>query len=1073
MFRKFSVSLGILLIPLICLTQNFPGGVYGADVWYKADAQDILDDYYEDYSGFPHLIERCPDEQGLISSGLLNFNPALVATDLCLQFNAPLEKLFQKSIFVVAEPEDEESYPLLSSNIIGDDFNEINGLLSENVFVIETKKGYAAKTESVFEPYQNAQVYFYSWSAFDQERKYKSYGQRGEALYKLGAPGINTDEVDQENISFAGVLPEFITFNRKLSKDEYRRIESYLSLKYGITKWHLESYVSSTNKTIWAKENNILFSHQIFGVGRDDISGLNQLQSESVHKKDFLITAIDSIMITNEELQNHTSIPDNNFLVFGNSGEAGIIDMTSPKFKRLKKVWLAQRTGDSIMEKSLEFKLNLEAAFSDETLENIKSEKEFVWMLHDVRANRNEKSDFQNNNVRFYKASSMSTDTVNGNMYAHFRQQDLKFDTDGSSLDQFTFAVGAECTLRFQPVYSCELASQSVLTCFTLSIILIGDCQNIELFDSSDQKLLLTYDTDLSDQNGNPTYIAEVCAPESYTAKLYFSDGSTEVFNYEAFPIGPYEIDLGDEIQYLPANSATISLDAGRLMPPGSTFKWYKNNEDLHYFDPVFIVTETGYFCVHATSPDGLCVVIGCVTVDSHLEVTVDCLPGLCVENSNTINLTFIEGFPPFYIEIEPDSGNHLQFHTSAESYLISNLADEFHSIRVTDAEGTVFEGSCDFQSFSGVSEVILDDEKILNSMNSEYVIDAAFLADDLTTAIFQWFFNDDPMAHNTPSIVVEAPGLYEVKVSSTQNECLIIGKQVIRTALEGEIYQLEPCSPDETFVFIDIHFGFPPFSTEIIGINGTAYSEPPIVHNGSINREVPLGNYRVTTTDDFGNYLEEELIFNTIIWTSLEEQVGAYCTAFSCVEHEDFCGLGFTLFDFHETGIQQMSLSALAISDPLLFNYSWYLDGVLISNEQSIVLERCSETKFKCEFSTLTLSVEGNSSDNKSCGYTEEVHLDPNWCLGTVVPEGYTSKVFPNPTNAEFTFNYWIGSNAEEVFNGKIEVFSLLGVLIFSDRIEGNWQYTFPYKLMSSGVYLIRTTTEKGVIKVDRVIIK
>lgn len=1062
-----------LFSPFCGNAQHRPGGVPGAEIWYVSDSQDIFNDIFPDRSDYPLLIERCPNHQEPITSGLLNFNHAISTEELCLQFRAPLEALYSKSIFIVAEPGGSDaSYPMINSEVTESYVHSVNGLYSENAFVIETQEGFAAKTDVEFNSYENAHVYYYNWNHFDQEKKYKSYGQEGEAKYILGS-SFSTGSNDAEKYFFAGILPEFITFNRKLSKNEFQRIESYLALKYGITKWDADSYKDSENRSFWDKENNLLFSNNIYGIGRDDISGLNQLQSESVHNKGYLITAVDSIMNTNEEVQNQTAIPDKHFLVFGNSGGSGTVNMNSPNFERLNKVWLAQSSGDTMKQKSLEFKLNIEETFNDETIENILREKAFVWMLHDLRANRDEVSDFENNNVHFYRASSVSTDSINGMLYAHFRQDDLKFDTDGSSFDQFTFAVGAECTLQFQPVYSCELAKQGVLNCYDLSIILIGDCQSVELYDSNDQQVTLTLDPDLSELNENPTYIAEICAPEYYSAKLFFSDGSTETYNYEALPIGPFQVDLGNAIQYLPGNTGIITLDAGHSMPPGSTFKWFLNNEELYHFEPVLIVSETGYYCVEATSPDGLCTVIECVTIDSQLDVIVECISGSCMENSNSIKLTFVEGFPPFNIEIEPDNGIPLQFYSNAESFTVPDLADEFHFIRVTDAENKVFEGFCDFQPASGGNIVIIDDEKILSSTNPEYIIDAAFLTNDLPTALFEWFLNGEPMAHSSPSIVATEPGTYSVIVRSMRNECYTVGKQEIGTTLEGEIYQLEPCSIDETFVFIDIEFGFPPFITEIIGINGTTYSEPPIFHNGSINRDIPLGSYRITTTDDYGNSLEEELIFETVMMASLEEQISSYCTTHSCNRSENFCNLGFTHYNFYGTTLHQMSLSAMVTANPNLFDYNWYLDGMLISTDQHILLVKCSDISPKCEYSTLKLSVSSTSPEYEDCDFTEVVYMDPNWCFATVIPEGYTSKVFPNPTDADVTFNYLIRSNAEKIFKGKIEVFSSIGALIFSDQISGAWEYSFTYRLMSSGVYLIRTTTEEGVIKVDRVIIK
>src|SRR5699024_11275117 len=114
--------------------------------------------------------------------------------------------------------------------------------------------------------------------------------------------------------------------------------------------------------------------------------------------------------------------------------------------------------------------------------------------------------------------------------------------------------------------------------------------------------------------------------------------------------------------------------------------------------------------------------------------------------------------------------------------------------------------------------------------------------------------------------------------------------------------------------------------------------------------------------------------------------------------------------------------LSATVTTNPNLFNYSWYLDGVLISTDQNIILIKCGNKSPKCNFSALTLSIESNSPEYADCNMTEVVYIDPNWCFTTLIPEGYTSRVFPNPTDADVTFNYLIRSDAEKVFTGKIE---------------------------------------------------
>src|SRR5690606_38852289 len=100
-----------------------------------------------------------------------------------------------------------------------------------------------------------------------------------------------------------GLFPEYISFDRQLTDNERNRVESYLAIKYGITLDGNRSYRNSSNKVVWDKQNNDLFGNNIFGIGRDDISGLNQLQCESAHNRDYLVAATVNIEKTNAKVQ--------------------------------------------------------------------------------------------------------------------------------------------------------------------------------------------------------------------------------------------------------------------------------------------------------------------------------------------------------------------------------------------------------------------------------------------------------------------------------------------------------------------------------------------------------------------------------------------------------------------------------------------------------------------------------------------------------------------------------------------------------------------------------------------------
>lgn len=147
--------------------QMLPGGVFGAEVWYIASDREVSENIFTDHSQYPLLIERCTNEE--ITSGLLNFNPSVFSESLCLSYRAPLESLYHKNIFVVAEPDDDVSNALFHSNL--ESFGSYippAGVYSENTFIIETHKGYLTGTSPFFESYQNAHVYYYDsrWERF-------------------------------------------------------------------------------------------------------------------------------------------------------------------------------------------------------------------------------------------------------------------------------------------------------------------------------------------------------------------------------------------------------------------------------------------------------------------------------------------------------------------------------------------------------------------------------------------------------------------------------------------------------------------------------------------------------------------------------------------------------------------------------------------------------------------------------------------------------------------------------------------------------------------------------------------
>jgi hypothetical protein len=119
-------------------------------------------------------------------------------------------------------------------------------------------------------------------------------------------------------------MAEVMTFNKKLSASELRRVESYLALKYGITLGNNKGggssviYMASDGTQIW--NNHTGYHNYVIGIGRDNAagsSGLNKLKSTSVVS---LNGSTDIITLANSNFTTPAAFGnDKAFLIAGNN----------------------------------------------------------------------------------------------------------------------------------------------------------------------------------------------------------------------------------------------------------------------------------------------------------------------------------------------------------------------------------------------------------------------------------------------------------------------------------------------------------------------------------------------------------------------------------------------------------------------------------------------------------------------------------------------------------------------------------------------------------------------------------
>tara|TARA_R110000823_G_scaffold284631_1_gene402878 strand:+ start:202960 stop:208533 length:5574 start_codon:yes stop_codon:yes gene_type:complete len=145
---------------------------------------------------------------------------------------------------------------------------------------------------------------------------------------------------------FSGRVAEVLVFSDDLTATERQRVESYLAVKYGITRnaggTATEDYQSSAGTITWDWSEQPVYNNDIAGIGRDDDSCFQQWKSKSEN---------DDAIVTMEMAGAFSA--DNSFLIWGNDNVAktgtraeGNTEYNSSQVSgRLFREWYVQETG--------------------------------------------------------------------------------------------------------------------------------------------------------------------------------------------------------------------------------------------------------------------------------------------------------------------------------------------------------------------------------------------------------------------------------------------------------------------------------------------------------------------------------------------------------------------------------------------------------------------------------------------------------------------------------------------------------------------------------------------------------
>lgn len=231
-----------------------------------------------------------------------------------------------------------------------------------------------------------------------------------------------------DSLAYRGKLAEFIMFNKTLKANELKKVHTYLALKYGISLFKSD-YINSSDSILWNYKENETFDKEIAGIGKDSLLNIYQKQSASQNRNNIISIAANTHAQTNE--LNTTEINQGDFLIW--SSNNGNINQSAPDTLSLtsinnltEKKWIMQCSGSTAG--TIPTQIKFDASCIDSAGRCI------------LLINRNADGIFDNSDTEIIYADSIGSQS-------DYYYSNIKWDTDSSGKDMFTFLTGRTITL--------------------------------------------------------------------------------------------------------------------------------------------------------------------------------------------------------------------------------------------------------------------------------------------------------------------------------------------------------------------------------------------------------------------------------------------------------------------------------------------------------------------------------------------------------------------------------------------------------------------------------------------------
>lgn len=190
---------------------------------------------------------------------------------------------------------------------------------------------------------------------------------------------------------------ELIYIPRCVSTKEKEIIESYLSIKYGISLNEGQNYYNSKKDTLWNSKESKIFNRRITGIGKDELLELNQKQSKN-SIDDGLTIGLTKIAKTNAE--NDEILNDKDFVLWADNDKTTLLEKSDDVTqKRIKRIWKVKTFSESNTNYKTQIRIEkalmlVEANFNSQ-------DTDFMWLA--IEETNSEKFDYKN--AKYIKAT--------------------------------------------------------------------------------------------------------------------------------------------------------------------------------------------------------------------------------------------------------------------------------------------------------------------------------------------------------------------------------------------------------------------------------------------------------------------------------------------------------------------------------------------------------------------------------------------------------------------------------------------------------------------------------------------